>query len=115
MSNFYFKEELFFSLKPLKLKVIAEVKKYESENKINSELSHLLKSTSLDNNESNNKLPDLIDLAPLTYSKTDLLASLDENWFQRTGVVSEFKKFKSLIYNQIMIDFKGCWNYREKK
>ena len=90
--SFFFSRMNFFSLKPLKLKVIAEVKKYESENKINSELSHLLKSTSLDNNESNNKLPDLIDLAPLTYSKTDLLASLDENWFQRTGVVSEFKK-----------------------
>ena len=78
------------------MKVIAEIQKYESENRINSELSHLLKSTKLDNNEANNKLSDLIDLAPLSYSKTDLLKSLDENWFQRTGIVSWFRKTISI-------------------
>jgi hypothetical protein len=72
----------------------------------------------LDNkNETANKIPDLIDLAPLTYSKIDLLNSLDENWLQRTGVVSKYIFEKKLfeIFSNFYHSIKGCRNYREKE
>ena len=77
-------------------KVVNMIKKYESENttSFSSELTTLLKSKltidSPDNNGGNGnggKVPDLIDLAPLSYSKPDLLAILDDEWFQRTATV----------------------------
>lgn len=39
------------------------------------------------NQNNNDKLSELIELAPLSYSKPDLLKTLDDDWFQKTGFV----------------------------
>ena len=38
-------------------------------------------------NKNQDEIETLIDLAPLCFSKPDLLAKLDDKWFQRTGIV----------------------------
>jgi hypothetical protein len=39
------------------------------------------------NNKSQDEKEDLIDLAPLSFTKPELLARLKDEWFQRTAIV----------------------------
>jgi hypothetical protein len=82
------------------------IKEYESENKhnMNADLVELMAKNSINeapktsnngkNNNNNNKSQeekdDLVDLAPLSFSKPELLGRLKDEWFQRTAIVRIF-------------------------
>ena len=74
-------------------------------NLLKSKLSIDEKNCSSSSNGANNggKMPDLIDLAPLSYSKADLLEILDENWFQRTATVNFFLGYFAITIKKIIL------------
>lgn len=82
------------------LKVLKTIKDFEIETKsqLNENLMNLVNSNhakaAQQKNQNgqqtrnyNNNSNGLIDLAPLSFSKPDLLARLNDDWFQRTGSV----------------------------
>jgi hypothetical protein len=54
---------------------------------------------------------DLIDLAPMCFSKPDLLESLDNTWFQRTAIVTCLTSLFQLIFLFHTFSSTGCGNY----
>jgi hypothetical protein len=91
-----------------KSQAVIAIKEYENENRseLNADLVDLLAKTALLSTEAvasspsgsrpqgsnNNRSQDegLIDLAPLSFTKPELLNCLKDDWFQRSAVVSKY-------------------------
>ena len=74
-----------------KKKIIKVIENYEnsSDNQKNAHLVGLFKK-----NIKVEQCSELVDLCPLYFSKVELLSQLNDEWFQKTGVVSVY--FKAL-------------------
>lgn len=106
-------------LEPFKKQVEDQVKAYMSslnvlENAMTSAQSNITENPNKNKTTEFNQ--DLIDLAPMCFSKSDLLESLDNTWFQRTAIVILTFLLPSIIRLFLLkLSSKGCRNCRKEK
>ena len=93
-------------LEPFKKQVEDRVKAYMVSSNVLDNAMTSAQSNMMDNpnkNKTSEFNQDLIDLAPMCFSKPDLLESLDNTWFQRTAIVkltSISSFFQTIIFNE---------------